>query len=160
MAQLRAGETDGLLIGLIGDEDTVTGFLLSGIGHTDQKNKKNFFVVDNSEYSLCGLTPSPSAILPSRSHIDSTHLQPLPPLFFVALETTTSQIETAFKELTSRKDVALVLINQQVANEIRWLLDEYRKAIPAVLEIPSKAHPYDPTKDSIMLRVQQLLGNR
>eukprot|EP00163_Fabomonas_tropica_P008563 TRINITY_DN1829_c1_g2_i2.p1 TRINITY_DN1829_c1_g2~~TRINITY_DN1829_c1_g2_i2.p1 ORF type:complete len:123 (-),score=25.36 TRINITY_DN1829_c1_g2_i2:175-543(-) len=122
MAQLRAGETDGLLIGLIGDEDTVTGFLLSGIGHTDQKNKKNFFVVDN--------------------------------------KTTTSQIETAFKELTSRKDVALVLINQQVANEIRWLLDEYRKAIPAVLEIPSKAHPYDPTKDSIMLRVQQLLGNR
>eukprot|EP00438_Fugacium_kawagutii_P005780 Skav220132 [mRNA] locus=scaffold4510:52742:57079:- [translate_table: standard] len=34
-------------IGLIGDEDTVTGMLLAGIGHVDGQGKKNFLVVDS-----------------------------------------------------------------------------------------------------------------
>jgi len=34
------------LIAVIGDEDTVTGFLLSGIGNRDKKGKVNFLVVD------------------------------------------------------------------------------------------------------------------
>jgi hypothetical protein len=38
-ARLRA-------VAIIGDEDTVTGFLLAGIGHRDQKNAANFLVVD------------------------------------------------------------------------------------------------------------------
>lgn len=33
--------------GLIGDEDTVTGMLLAGIGHVDGQGKKNFLVVDS-----------------------------------------------------------------------------------------------------------------
>ena len=33
-------------VAIIGDEDTVTGFLLAGIGHRDQKNTANFLVVD------------------------------------------------------------------------------------------------------------------
>ncbi|EMR09802.1 V-type ATPase, F subunit [Pneumocystis murina B123] len=33
------------LIGIIGDEDSVTGFLLAGIGHIDNEQKKNFLVV-------------------------------------------------------------------------------------------------------------------
>jgi len=36
----------GGLVAIIGDEDTVTGFLLAGIGHRDQKNRLNFLVVD------------------------------------------------------------------------------------------------------------------
>ena len=36
---------DGL-VAIIGDEDTVTGFLLAGIGHRDDKNRTNFLVVD------------------------------------------------------------------------------------------------------------------
>src|ERR1700722_14036020 len=45
-----AGKTDtvkqGGLVSIIGDEDTVTGFLLAGIGHRDDKNRVNFLVVD------------------------------------------------------------------------------------------------------------------
>eukprot|EP00429_Kryptoperidinium_foliaceum_P136403 CAMPEP_0176283188 /NCGR_PEP_ID=MMETSP0121_2-20121125/51186_1 /TAXON_ID=160619 /ORGANISM="Kryptoperidinium foliaceum, Strain CCMP 1326" /LENGTH=144 /DNA_ID=CAMNT_0017623555 /DNA_START=77 /DNA_END=508 /DNA_ORIENTATION=- len=33
-------------VGVIGDEDTVTGMVLAGVGHVDGQGKKNFFVVD------------------------------------------------------------------------------------------------------------------
>ena len=56
-------------------------------------------------------------------------------------DTTVSQIEDAFNRLTARDDVAIVLINQHVANEIRHVLGTYTKTIPTVLEIPSKDVP-------------------
>lgn len=34
-----------LLVGVIGDEPTVTGFLLTGIGERNKKGEANFFVV-------------------------------------------------------------------------------------------------------------------
>ena len=37
---------------------------------------------------------------------------------------------------------------------IRHILDNYQEAMPAVLEIPSKDHPYDPSKDSILRRAK------
>ncbi len=43
-------DDDGKLICVIGDEDTVTGFLLAGVGQRD-RNGANFLVVDASE---CG----------------------------------------------------------------------------------------------------------
>jgi V-type H+-transporting ATPase subunit F len=39
------------------------------------------------------------------------------------------------------------------------VLNEYTKAIPTVLEIPSKDQPYDPEKDYIMQRVNMMLGH-
>ncbi len=36
----------GGLVAVIGDEDSVTGFLLAGSGHRDVKNQVNFLVVD------------------------------------------------------------------------------------------------------------------
>ena len=42
----------------------------------------------------------------------------------------------------------------QIAEMIRHLIDRYEQAVPAVLEIPSKDHPYDPTKDSILRRAK------
>merc|ERR1712168_481209 len=36
----------GKLIGVIGDKDTCTGFLLGGVGEVNNKRQKNFFVVD------------------------------------------------------------------------------------------------------------------
>jgi V-type H+-transporting ATPase subunit F len=42
-------EPKGALIGVIGDEDTVTGFLLAGVGNVDARRKSNFLIVDNSE---------------------------------------------------------------------------------------------------------------
>jgi V-type H+-transporting ATPase subunit F len=47
-----------------------------------------------------------------------------------------------------------------VADEIRYLLNDYDKLMPAVLEIPSKDHPYDPEKDSVMGRVLKLTGQQ
>mmetsp|Transcript_42704 Transcript_42704/g.87296 ORF Transcript_42704/g.87296 Transcript_42704/m.87296 type:complete len:127 (-) Transcript_42704:130-510(-) len=103
------------LICVIGDEDTVTGFLLAGVGEVDLRKNSNFLVV----------TP----------------------------KTPLSEIEETFQKFTTRDDVAVVLITQTVAEKIRYLLDEYEAMIPAVLEIPSKDNPYDPTKDSVMQRI-------
>jgi V-type H+-transporting ATPase subunit F len=58
----------------------------------------------------------------------------------------------------NRPDVAILLINQHVANDIRHLIRDYNKVIPTILEIPSKDQPYDPTQDYIMQRVNMVLG--
>ena len=55
--------------------------------------------------------------------------------------------------------MAIVLVTQQIANLIRPLLDEYSAAFPTILEIPSKDHPYDPTQDSVLKRIQKLFGD-
>lgn len=47
-----------------------------------------------------------------------------------------------------------------MANEIRFVIDEYDKVIPTVLEIPSPAHPYNPDKDSVMQRINRMLGSQ
>lgn len=46
----------------------------------------------------------------------------------------------------------------QIADRIRSKVDAYNEAFPSVLEIPSKDHPYDPEKDSVMKRVRKLFG--
>merc|ERR1712083_665421 len=105
-------------IGVIGDEDTLTGMLLAGVGHVDGQGKKNFLMVDSK-----------------------THQK---------------DMEEKFHELTSRKDVAMVLITQGCADSIRPAIENYTlsgQVVPTVLEIPSKEQPYDPRKDSIMQRV-------
>ncbi|KAF9459427.1 ATPase, V1 complex, subunit F [Collybia nuda] len=112
---------DRNLIAVIGDEDSITGLLLAGIGHINEYQKKNFLVVD--------------------------------------AKTQVSAIEVAFQEFTERKDIAILLINQHVAEKIRPTVDKYQQAFPALLEIPSKDHPYDPSKDSVLKRVQKLFGD-
>jgi V-type H+-transporting ATPase subunit F len=94
-------------------QDTVTGLLLSGIGHTDAQQRQNFLVVDASN--------SPFLNTPS--------------------ETPLEDIEAAFTSLLNRRDIAIVLINQHVADDIRQLVDGHTAAFPSVLEIPSKDHP-------------------
>ncbi|KAJ0417096.1 ATPase, V1 complex, subunit F [Aspergillus insuetus] len=110
-------------LAVIGDEDSVTGLLLAGIGHvTDPpESQRNFLVVD--------------------------------------AKTETSTIEKAFQNFTQeRNDIAVLLINQHIAERIRHVVDSYSEAFPAVLEIPSKDHPYDPEKDSVLKRVRRLFG--
>nr|WCZ58579.1 vacuolar H(+)-ATPase subunit F [Andalucia godoyi] len=118
--RIRSGEE--LLIAVIGDEDTVTGFLLAGAGNLDARRVSNFLVVSS--------------------------------------KTTHSQIEEAFKSFTSRDDISIVIIAQSVANDIRHLMDSYDRLIPAVVEIPSKDKPYDPSQDTVLQRVRLLLGER
>lgn len=110
------------LLAVIGDEDTITGMLLAGIGQVDDSSKsKNFFVVDS--------------------------------------KTTEDQIDESFEEfVTKRDDIAILLINQHIAEKIRFKVDNFTNAFPAILEIPSKEHPYDPEKDSILRRVRRLFG--
>ena len=115
------GGGDGKLICVIGDEETVTGFLLAGVGHR---------TVDNCNYLI------------------------------VKVDTKVSAVEAAFRSFTSRADVGIILINQHVANDIRHLMAGYTQTIPTILEIPSKDHPYDPKKDYIMTRVNQMLGHQ
>ncbi|KAI0206241.1 vacuolar ATP synthase [Astrocystis sublimbata] len=114
---------DRQFLAVIGDEDSVTGLLLAGIGHVTNPpdSQKNFLVVDN--------------------------------------KTETSAIEAAFESFTTqRKDIGIVLINQHVADKIRYRIDTYTAAFPTILEIPSKEHPYDPEKDSVLRRVRRLFG--
>ncbi|PWN29825.1 V-type ATPase [Jaminaea rosea] len=74
-------------------------------------------------------------------------------------KTSPSDIESHFNTFTQeRKDIAILLINQHIAEKIRPLVDRYQQAFPALLEIPSKEHPYDPSKDSVLKRVQKLFG--
>jgi len=111
---------DRKLLAVIGDEDSITGLLLAGIGHINEKHEKNFLIVDS--------------------------------------KTQITTIETTFEMFTERQDIAILLINQHVAEKIRPLVDRYQKAFPALLEIPSKDHPYDPSKDSVLRRVRKLFG--
>ncbi|EAQ88261.1 vacuolar ATP synthase subunit F [Chaetomium globosum CBS 148.51] len=77
----------------------------------------------------------------------------------VDAKTDTASIEAAFERFTTeRKDIGIVLINQHIADRIRNRVDTYTQAFPTILEIPSKDHPYDPEKDSVLRRVRRLFG--
>ncbi|KAF2805496.1 vacuolar ATP synthase [Mytilinidion resinicola] len=123
MSQPASAYKDRQFLAVIGDEDSVTGLLLAGVGHVTQPpdSQKNFLVVD--------------------------------------AKTETSAIEAAFDLFTTqRKDIAILLINQHIAERIRHRVDTYTAAFPSLLEIPSKDHPYDPDKDSVLKRVRRLFG--
>uniref|UniRef100_A0A1I8H5W2 Pribosyltran_N domain-containing protein n=2 Tax=Macrostomum lignano TaxID=282301 RepID=A0A1I8H5W2_9PLAT len=106
----------GKLMAIIGDEDTITGFLLGGIGESDKRKGNNFFVVDNN--------------------------------------TKVHDIEEAFKRLVARDDVSIILVVQHIAEMIRPVIDQHTAPLPSVLEIPSKEHPYDASKDSVFRRAK------
>ncbi|KAF1995256.1 vacuolar ATP synthase [Amniculicola lignicola CBS 123094] len=123
MATSTAQYKDRQFLAVIGDEDTVTGLLLAGVGHVTQPpdSQKNFLVVD--------------------AKVDN------------------ATIEAAFDKFTTeRKDIAILLINQHIAERIRHRVETYTAAFPSLLEIPSKDHPYDPEKDSVLKRVRRLFG--
>nr|CAI5820805.1 unnamed protein product [Callosobruchus analis] len=71
--------------------------------------------------------------------------------------TAVSEIEECFKKFIKRDDIDIILINQNVAEIIRHVIDSHNAPIPAVLEIPSKDHPYDASKDSILRRAKVIL---
>jgi len=77
-----------------------------------------------------------------------------PNFFVVDKNTSISEIEETFKKFIRRDDIDIILINQNVAEMIRYVIDTHTTPVPAVLEIPSKDHPYDPAKDSILRRAK------
>merc|ERR1712031_67684 len=120
MGGANAMEKEGRLVSMICDEDTVTGFLLAGIGDTDSGQMSNYMLVDS--------------------------------------KTSQGKIEEAFKNYTKRNDIAVILINQWIAEEIRHVINDYNEIVPTVIEIPSKDHPYDPDKDTMYMRILRLMG--
>eukprot|EP00921_Rhytidocystis_pertsovi_P002642 GHVQ01004541.1.p2 GENE.GHVQ01004541.1~~GHVQ01004541.1.p2 ORF type:complete len:129 (+),score=19.86 GHVQ01004541.1:187-573(+) len=118
--RLRHGTSVDLKIAVIGDEDTITGFLMAGVGGKDGLGLSNFFVVDK--------------------------------------DTKRNDVEETFRVFSTRKDIGVILINQHIAEDIRYLVDSHRVVIPTILEIGSKDHPYDPVKDSVMQRVKMFFG--
>lgn len=80
--------------------------------------------------------------------------------FIVDSKTPTSAIEETFINFTTnRRDMAIVLITQQVADRIRRVVDAYEAILPALLEIPSRDCPYDEDKDSVLKRINRLCTN-
>lgn len=69
-------------------------------------------------------------------------------------DTSVSELEDCFKRFIKRDDIDIILINQNLAELIRHVIDSHTAPIPAVLEIPSKDHPYDAAKDSILRRAK------
>ncbi|KAL7636473.1 UNVERIFIED_CONTAM: hypothetical protein RMT77_013248 [Armadillidium vulgare] len=78
-----------------------------------------------------------------------------PNFLVVDKNTTVQEIEESYKNFVKRDDIDIILINQNIAEQIRHVIDtDNDNALPAVLEIPSKDHPYDPAKDSVLRRAK------
>uniref|UniRef100_A0A0A9YRS2 V-type proton ATPase subunit F n=1 Tax=Lygus hesperus TaxID=30085 RepID=A0A0A9YRS2_LYGHE len=81
-----------------------------------------------------------------------------PNFMVVDKNTSVGEIEDTFKRFIKRDDVDIILINQNVAELIRHCIDAHTSPIPAILEIPSKDHPYDASKDSILRRAKGMFN--
>eukprot|EP00826_Nyctotherus_ovalis_P009421 TRINITY_DN12487_c0_g1_i1.p1 TRINITY_DN12487_c0_g1~~TRINITY_DN12487_c0_g1_i1.p1 ORF type:complete len:100 (+),score=31.36 TRINITY_DN12487_c0_g1_i1:247-546(+) len=82
-----------------------------------------------------------------------------PNFMIVDKDTHRQDIVNMFTALTSREDIGVILICQNIANEIKDVILEYNKIIPAIMEIPSKELPYDTQKDSVLQKAaRQLYG--
>jgi V-type H+-transporting ATPase subunit F len=81
-----------------------------------------------------------------------------PNFLVVDKNTSIGEIEDTFKRFVRRDDIDIILINQNVAEMIRHAIDSHQDPMPAVLEIPSKDHPYDPSKDSILRRAKGMFS--
>ncbi|KAK6039076.1 V-type ATPase, F subunit [Cooperia oncophora] len=127
-----AAAAKGKILAVIGDEDTVVGFLLGGVGELNKARKPNYLIVDK--------------------------------------HTGVQEIEEAFRSFVARDDIAIILINQHIAEMIRYVVDQHTASIPAVdqhtasipavLEIPSKEAPYDPSKASFAAHFSDSILNR
>lgn len=67
-------------------------------------------------------------------------------------DTTVKEIQACFKRFMRRHDIAIIIINQIYADMIRPTIDKHLLPTPSVLEIPSKQHAYDSSRDSILKR--------
>ncbi|XP_017140286.1 V-type proton ATPase subunit F [Drosophila miranda] len=78
--------------------------------------------------------------------------------FVVEKDTTAAQINACFKKFLERSDIGIILINQVYADMIRPTVDAHVVPVPTVVEIPSKQHPYDASKDSVMKRAYGIIN--
>jgi len=81
-----------------------------------------------------------------------------PNFMVVDKNTSVSDIEDCVKTFIKRDDIDIVLINQNIAEMVRHVIDAHTAPVPAILEIPSKDYPYDPSKDSILRRAKGMFN--
>nr|ACO12019.1 Vacuolar proton pump subunit F [Lepeophtheirus salmonis] len=81
-----------------------------------------------------------------------------PNFMVVDKDSAITEIEDCLKTFIKRDDIDIILINQNVAEMVRAVIDAHTAPIPAILEIPSKDFPYDPSKDSILRRAKGLFN--
>ncbi|CCW70285.1 unnamed protein product [Phytomonas sp. Hart1] len=122
------------IIGIIGDEDTVTGFILAGVGDNRLAIAQGSYRTSESD-----LKPNYLVVCPS---------------------TPLSDIESAFNSMCTRGDIGIIIITQNIANDIRHLIKEHTAVIPSIVEIPSKDQKYDPEKDLVLEKINRALGIR
>ena len=72
-------------------------------------------------------------------------------------EVTDQMIEDKLRQLLGRDDVGIVLISQNIAERVRNIIIEHDAVIPTILEIPSKETPYEPEKDTVVVRAASIL---
>lgn len=87
-------------IGIIGDEETLTGFLMAGI----------------------------------------ENVQDEPNLIQVSLTTSEEDLKKSFRMLTSRRDLAIILVCDFIAERLKEDIDAYTDTVPAILVIASKTN--------------------
>ncbi|NWR92902.1 VATF ATPase, partial [Furnarius figulus] len=145
----------GKLIAVMGDEDTVTGFLLGGIGELDKHRRPNFLVVEK-ETSLAEIEETFRGVGVSEgSPAPAPRWGPLPGWGSRCRPDPPFPVPRGF---LAREDVGMILISQALAEQIRPAVAAHARALPAVLEIPSKDHPYDPARDSVLRRARGLFA--
>ncbi|NXB04637.1 VATF ATPase, partial [Cnemophilus loriae] len=137
----------GKLIAVMGDEDTVTGFLLGGIGELDKHRRPNFLVVEK-ETSLAEIEEAFRCVWGEGGWQGSGRSE----------EGSGGVSEVSEGGFLAREDVGMILISQALAEQIRPAVAAHARALPAVLEIPSKDHPYDPARDSVLRRARGLFA--
>ena len=71
--------------------------------------------------------------------------------------TTDEEIDTTLRGFLNRPDVGIVLISQGAAERVRNVIVEHEATIPTILEIPGDDAPYDPEKDTIVVRAAKIL---
>ena len=71
--------------------------------------------------------------------------------------TTDEDIDTTLRGYLSRPDIGIILISQGAAERVRNVIIEHEATIPTILEIPGDDAPYDPEKDTIVVRAAQIL---
>lgn len=76
--------------------------------------------------------------------------------FFILKATALAELEEAVRGFLNRDDIAILLIVQHLAEQVRHITDNWTKITPSILEIPSKEHAYDPSKDWILKRAQSM----
>lgn len=135
---------------MAGTHSATKGRLIAVIG--DEVNKIRFFIF----FFNLAINTQDTCVGFLLGGVGEVNRSKVPPLNFMVVDknTTNSEIEETFKAFVKRDDIEIILINQNIAEQIRFAIDNHVNPIPAVLEIPSKDHPYDPMKDSILKRAR------